>query len=91
MTQTIVDLSVPIANDIPADRPVKIPRTKYLDHTQVLPFFPGVAAEDLPNGEGWAVQRVTLSTHNGTHIDASWNYHSTIITACRRSVSMRSR
>lgn len=82
MTQSIVDLSVPIANDIPADPPVQTPHIEYIDHkqslSQILPFFPGLAAEDLPDGEGWAVERVTLTTHNGTHLDAPWHYHSTM-------------
>ncbi|MQB40394.1 cyclase family protein [Rhizobium sp. ICMP 5592] len=82
MAQSIIDLSVPIANDIPADPPVQIPRIEYIDHkqslSQILPFFPGLAAEDLPDGEGWAIERVTLTTHNGTHLDAPWHYHSTM-------------
>ncbi|QND46004.1 cyclase family protein (plasmid) [Rhizobium lusitanum] len=82
MAQSIVDLSVPIANDIPADPPIQIPHIEYIDHkqslSQILPFFPGLAAEDLPDGEGWAVERITLSTHNGTHLDAPWHYHSTM-------------
>ena len=35
-------------------------------------------AEDLPDGEGWAIERVTLTTHNGTHLDAPWHFHSTM-------------
>ncbi|WP_028777124.1 cyclase family protein [Shimazuella kribbensis] len=27
-----------------------------------------------PNGEGWAIEEVTLSTHAGTHIDAPYHY-----------------
>jgi kynurenine formamidase len=53
-----------------------------MDHQQSLPqmlaFFPGLAAEDLPDGQGWAVERVQLSTHNGTHLDAPWHYHPTM-------------
>ncbi len=40
-------------------------------------FFPGLTKEDLPDGEGWAVEMLSLSTHNGTHMDAPWHYHST--------------
>ena len=34
--------------------------------------------EDLPDGEGWAIERINLSTHNGTHLDAPWHYASTM-------------
>ncbi len=34
----------------------------------------GCAPEDLPGGLGWTVERLTLSTHDGTHVDAPWHY-----------------
>lgn len=78
----IIDLSVPLANDIPADPPVTRPSIEYIDHQQslpqILPFFPGLSPDQLPDGEGWAVERVSLSTHNGTHLDAPWHYHPTM-------------
>lgn len=81
MARRIIDLSIPIANDIPADPPIQIPDITYIDHKQsigdIVSFFPGLKAEDLPDGEGWAVEKVVLSTHNGTHLDAPWHYHST--------------
>lgn len=82
MARRIIDISIPIANDIPADPPIQTPRIEYIDHKQSLPqilsFFPDLKAEDLPDAEGWAVEIVTLSTHNGTHLDAPWHYHSTM-------------
>ena len=82
MARRIVDLSVPLANDIPADPPIQIPSITYIDHEQSLPdllgFFPGLKVEDLPDRQGWAVEKVTISTHNGTHLDAPWHYHPTM-------------
>ena len=78
----IVDLSVPLQNDIPADSPGMHPVIEYIDHeqsvAQILPFFPGLTKNDLPEGKGWAVERVQLSTHNGTHLDAPWHFHPTM-------------
>jgi kynurenine formamidase len=78
----IIDISVPLANDIPADPPIQKPSITYVDHLQsmgqILPFFPGLEASDLPDGQGWAVEQVTISTHNGTHLDAPWHYHPTM-------------
>jgi kynurenine formamidase len=82
MTRRLIDISVPLQNDVAADPPGAGPRIEYVDHQQslprLLPFFPGLKAEDLPDGQGWAVEQVTLSTHNGTHLDAPWHYHPTM-------------
>src|ERR1700691_6136292 len=82
MGRRLVDISVPLQNDVAADPPGTGPRIEYIDHQQslpqVLPFFPGLKKEDLPDGQGWAVERVQLSTHNGTHLDAPWHFHPTM-------------
>ena len=82
MTRRLIDISVPLQNDVAADPPGGGPRIEYVDHQQslprLLPFFPGLKAEDLPDGQGWAVEHVTLTTHNGTHLDAPWHYHPTM-------------
>lgn len=78
----IVDLSVPLKNGIASDPPGHVPVIEYYDHTQtrdeILAFFPGATAEDLPDGEGWAIERVKLSTHAGTHLDAPYHFASTM-------------
>ncbi len=82
MTRRLIDISAPLQNDVPADPPGHGPKIEYIDHQQslpqILPFFAGLKAEDLPDGQGWAVERVQLSTHNGTHLDAPWHFHPTM-------------
>ncbi|GHC79105.1 cyclase family protein [Limoniibacter endophyticus] len=77
-----IDLSVAIDNDTPADPPIQKPVIEYFDHSQslgqLLPFFPGLDAAHLPDGKGWAVEKIMLTTHNGTHLDAPWHYHPTM-------------
>jgi kynurenine formamidase len=76
-----VDLSIPITNDVVSDPEVMRPRITYMTHEdtwqQIALFFLGLTKEDLPDGEGWAVEQIALSTHNGTHMDAPWHFHST--------------
>jgi kynurenine formamidase len=36
------------------------------------PFFPGLEKEELPGGDGWAIEKVDLCTLSGTHVDAPW-------------------
>lgn len=82
MARHYIDLSVSLEMGVVSDPPPIRPRIEYLDHQQtadqLIDFFPGLEADDLPGGEGWAVEQLTLSSHNGTHVDAPYHYHSTM-------------
>src|SRR5215204_6772002 len=82
MPRKFVDLSIYLENHVLSDPPAFAPKIEYFTHentfSQIAPFFPGLRKEDLPDGEGWAVERVSLSTHNGTHLDAPYHFHSTM-------------
>lgn len=77
-----VDLSVPLQNEIASDPAGSRPVIRYLDHKEgaprVLSHFPGLAADQLLDGAGPAVELIQLSTHNGTHLDAPWHMHPTM-------------
>ncbi|MGG7518728.1 cyclase family protein [Allorhizobium undicola] len=78
----IVDLSVAIENDVPADPPGLGPKIVYTDHMEGLKevsrFFPDLDVNELPGAEGWAVEQLTLTAHAGTHLDAPWHFASTM-------------
>ncbi len=82
MAGRIVDLSVFLENDVLSDPPAYRPKIHYIDHKTSVPelmdFFPGLKAEDLPDEEAWAIERIELITHNGTHLDAPYHFASTM-------------
>jgi kynurenine formamidase len=82
MPRSFIDLSIYLENDVLSDPPAFAPHIDYVTHQdspeQIAAFFPGLRKGDLPDGEGWAAETVRLSTHNGTHLDAPYHYHSTM-------------
>lgn len=83
MPRRFIDLSITLCNDVISDPPFLRPEITYQNHMETAPeldiFFPGVTAEDTPDGAGFAASEwVKLTTHNGTHLDAPYHYHPTM-------------
>lgn len=82
MGRRFVDLSVYLENDVVSDPPGYRPRIDYVTHRDsakdVTAFFPGVTEDELPDGQGWALEWVHAMTHNGTHLDAPYHFHTTM-------------
>lgn len=77
-----IDLSQPLENNPYADPPGFGPEIVYQTHQDtadcMISFFPGLTKSELPGGQGWAIEQIRLNTHNGTHMDAPYHYHSTM-------------
>ena len=82
MTRQIIDISMPIENEVISDPLPYNPKITYFNHhqsyEQMAPFFGGLEEGRLPDGEAWAVEMVQLITHNGTHLDAPYHFASTM-------------
>ncbi len=82
MARRIIDLSVSLKAGIASDPPHMLPVIEYEDHqvgaARYLKTFPGLKKEQLPDGEGPALERVHIATHNGTHLDAPYHFASTM-------------
>lgn len=82
MARRIVDISTALKAGIASDPKGTEPQITYVDHQQsvgqITSFFPGLSKDQLPGGEGWAVEQLVVSTHNGTHLDAPYHFHSTM-------------
>lgn len=85
--ETLVDLTRPlVALDkdtfpavlMPLFR-ILSPEVEFVDHkagAKIMGDIFGCTDSDLPDGEGWAEDNVSFSTHLGTHVDAPWHYGS---------------
>lgn len=83
MVRKFIDISITLENDVVTDPPFMRPEIRYETHHATMKelghFFPRVTAEQVPGGEGFgAAEWVTLTTHNGTHLDAPYHFHPTM-------------
>ena len=70
----IIDISMPLDNETVVDPPIMRPQIKYVSNKEnadmMCAMLPGLKPSDLPDGEAWSWEVITLTTHNGTHMDA---------------------
>jgi kynurenine formamidase len=74
---TIIDLSLPITMKANL---VRMPEVEYIDHDQSAKSFGaayGMEAGDFREGKYAAVERITIGTHDTTHLDSPWHFYPT--------------
>ncbi len=70
----LVDLTVPLETTQSEPEPVKI---EWVDHRQgafLLTQGTGISPDSFPEGLGLSLERIQLTSHSGTHIDAPLHY-----------------
>jgi len=81
MTRRIIDLSVTLMESEFTDPPGLGPKIEYVGHDEGARDFEkifGMPVADQLEGKGAAVERMRLTPHAGTHMDAPWHYHPTM-------------
>jgi kynurenine formamidase len=76
MPRRLIDISSPLKAGIKSDPPHALPKIEYVDHhqtAQAMADYMGVRVDQFPDGEHAAIERCTISTHNGTHLDAPYH------------------
>ena len=76
----IVDISQPLDNETVVDPDFMRPSIRCVTGKEnaalMCELFPSLTEDQLPGGEGWAIEFIELATHNGTHMDAPYHYNS---------------
>ncbi len=69
MTQRLVDISTTVDNETLVDHAGFAPKLECEDNVSNVPellrFLPGLIVDQLPGGEGWANETITLRSHSG--------------------------
>ncbi len=73
----IFDISVPTEESPSEPIPLKVEHQDHKASAAFMASFFDASVEDLPEGNGWANDTVTLISHAGTHVDAPWHYYPT--------------
>ena len=70
----IIDLSVTMKSKAGGLTGMQISYENHEESAQAAAPHLGLKPSDFPDGKFAANEKVTLSTHSGTHLDASWHY-----------------
>ncbi len=73
----IFDISVPTEESPSEPIPLKVEHQDHKASAAFMASFFEATVDDLPEGNGWANDTVTLISHAGTHVDAPWHYYPT--------------
>jgi len=70
----IIDLSLPLENNASEPFPPEITYKGHRDGAERLGKLAGISPSDFPDDMGLATEKINLTSHSGTHVDAPWHY-----------------
>ena len=73
----MVDLNVPTEDSPSEPLPLQVAHQDHKSSAAFMASFFEATVDDLPDGNGWANDTVTMISHAGTHVDAPWHYYPT--------------
>lgn len=96
MHRRLIDLSVPIRRPDPGEVTGGLGASlaaeiEYITHDDSLSTFMerfGCEADDLPDRKGFGGERLRLTGHAGTHVDAPWHYYPTCAGEPAKTIDM---
>ena len=77
------DLSIPTEESPSEPLPVVVEHQSHKASAALMAGFFAATVDDLPAGNGWANDQVSMNAHSGTHVDAPWHYYPTCATGPR--------
>ncbi len=73
----IIDLSVPLEDSPSEPQPVEVEHIGHEKGARAMQAIFECREDDLPEGLGWAIDKISATSHSGTHVDAPWHYFPT--------------
>ncbi len=74
MTYRLIDLSLPLETGLSEPEPVQIERVDHRQGAFLLTQGSDLHADHFPDGLGLSLERIQLTSHSGTHVDAPLHY-----------------
>lgn len=74
MNWRFIDLSIPLEAALSEPEPVVVESVNHREGASLLTQGSGIHPNDFPDGMGLSLERIRLTSHSGTHVDAPLHY-----------------
>lgn len=74
MNVKYIDLSIPLESNLSEPESVEVEFINHREGAEILTKTSGVSPDSFPNGLGVNFERIKMTSHSGTHVDAPLHY-----------------